>query len=91
MTEISIKTGTVKDAESDGGAELEICDVEGVCCKTTKLNNVPGDDRESGQTDVYTQQTILGDCAKEVNCVHITTSFILLSREVSLVTLKQPN
>ena len=91
MTEISIKTGTVSKGESNCGAELEICNVEGVCCKTSKLNNEPGNDRESGQTDVYTKETIVGDCAKEVNCVHLTTSFILLSREVSLVTLKQPN
>ena len=89
MTETSIKTGTVKYAESDCGVELEICNVEGVCCKTSFLNNKPGDDRESGQTDVYTKETILGACAEKVNYVHLTTSFILLSREVSLMTLKQ--
>ena len=66
MTEISTKTGTLKHAESDCGAELEICNVEGVCCKTSNLNNMPGDDRESGQTDVYTKETILGLCAREV-------------------------
>ena len=66
MTEISIKTGTVKDAESDCGAELEICDDKGKCCKTSFLDNKPGDDRESGQTNVYTKETILGLCAREV-------------------------
>lgn len=65
MTEISTKTGTLKHAESDCGAELEICNVEGVCCKTSHLNN-PRDGRESGQTDVYTKETILGLCAREV-------------------------
>ena len=67
MTEISIKTGLLNHAQSDCGAELEICDVEGVCCKTSKLNNEPGNDRERGQTDVYTDETILGFCAKEVD------------------------
>ena len=66
MTEISIKTGTVDDAQSDCGAELEICNVEEVCCKTSFLDNKPGDDRESGQTNVYTKETILDSCAKEV-------------------------
>ena len=66
MTEISIKTGTVKRGESDCQAELKICDNKGKCCKTSFLNNEPGDDRESGQTDVYTKETILGACANEV-------------------------
>ena len=66
MTEISIKTGTLDHAESDCGAELEICNVEGVCCKTSFLNNEPGDDRGSGQTNVYTKETILDSCAREV-------------------------
>ena len=66
MTEISIKTGTVFDAESDCGAELEICDNKGKCCKTFFLDNKPGDDRESGQTNVYTKETILDSCAREV-------------------------
>ena len=67
MTEISIETDTRNNAESDCGAELEICDIKGFCCKTSKLDNKPGDDRESGQTDVYTDETILGFCAKEVD------------------------
>ena len=66
MAEISIKTGTEKDAESNCGAELEICTVEEVCCKTSSLDNKPGDDRESGQTNVYTKETILDSCAREV-------------------------
>ena len=66
MTEISIKTGTLEDAQSDCAVEMEICGVKGICCQTSHLNNVPEDDRENGQTDVYTNQTILGSCAKEV-------------------------
>ena len=66
MTEITIKTGTEEDAESDCGAELEIRDNKGKCCKTSFLDNKPGDDRESGQTNVYTRETILGACANEV-------------------------
>ena len=75
MTEISIKTGIVKYAESDCGAELEICNVEGVCCKTSKLNNWPGDDREIGQTNVYTREIILGACAEEVKKCSINNLF----------------
>ena len=66
VTEISIKTGTEKHAESDCGAELEICDNKGKCCKTSFLDNKPGNDRESGQTNVYTKETILGLYAREV-------------------------
>ena len=92
MTEISIKTGTRNNAESDCGAELEICNAERVCCKTSKLDNLPGDDRESGKTDVYTNQTILGACAEEVGklCSLFMIMFILLYREVCLVTSKLP-
>ena len=94
MTEISTKTGTLKHAESDCGAELEICNVEGVCCKTSKLNNQPGNDRESGQTDVYTKETVLGACAEEVGKLYSFNNFfdktIKLFREVCLVTLKLP-
>ena len=66
MTEISIKTGTLEDAQSDCALEMEICGVKGICCQTSYLNNVSEDDRENGQTDVYTNQTLLGSCAKEV-------------------------
>ena len=66
MTKISIKTGTLEDAQSDCALEMEICGVKGICCQTSYLNNLSEDDRENGQTDVYTNQTILGSCAKEV-------------------------
>ena len=66
MTEISIKTGTLEDAQSDCAVEMEICGVKGICCQTSYLNNVSEDDRENGQTDVYKNQAILGSCAKEV-------------------------
>ena len=65
MSAISINTGTVANAESDCAAYLKICDNKGICCTTSNLDN-PGDDRVSGQTDVYTKQTILGSCANEV-------------------------
>ena len=66
MAQISIKTGTIEDGNSNSGAQMEICDIKGVCCKTSFLDNEPDDDRESGQTDVYTDHTILGYCAEEV-------------------------
>jgi len=64
VSAISINTGTVANAESDCAAYLKICDNKGICCTTSNLDN-PGDDRVSGQTDVYTKQTILGSCANE--------------------------
>ena len=66
---IAIKTGTVPNAESNCSAVMEICDKDGNCCQTTPngkgLDN-PGTDRESGQTDIYTNTTLLGNCADEV-------------------------
>jgi len=85
VTEISIKTGTVDDAESDCGAELEICNVEGVCCKTSKLDNKPGYDRESGQTDVYTKGTVLGACANEVRKLCLINNFFHFTLQGSLL------
>jgi len=64
VREVAIKTGNIKYAQSDCAADLEICDAQGNCCKTSDLNN-PWNDRESGNTDPYTEQTILGSCAKE--------------------------
>ena len=84
MTEISIETDTRNNAESDCGAELEICDIKGFCCKTSKLDNKPGDDRESGQTDVYTKETILGACAKEVRKLCSFNNFFYSALQGSL-------
>ena len=69
VSSIAIKTGTVKDAGSDCRAVMEICDKDGNCCQTTPdgrgLDN-PGNDREKGQTDTYTDAALLGSCANEV-------------------------
>ena len=78
MTEISIKTGTLEDAQSDCAVEMEICDIKGICCQTSYLNNVSEADRENGQTDVYTNQTILGSCAKEVRMFSVFTKESLI-------------
>ena len=74
MSAISINTGTVANAQSDCAAYLEICDTKGICCTTSNLDN-PGDDRVSGQTDVYTKQTILGACANEVGKTNSIKNF----------------
>ena len=67
---IVIKTGTVPSAESDCRAVMEICDKRGNCCQTNHngkgLDN-PGEDRESGRIDIYTNTTILGNCAEVIN------------------------
>ena len=66
---IVIKTGTTADDESDCRAVMEICDNLANCCITSPdrqgLDN-PGDDRERGQTDVYTSRSVLNSCAQEV-------------------------
>ena len=69
---ISIKTGTGQPAESNARVVVEICDSQGTCCQTSSdgLDN-PGQDRRKGQTDVYTNTAILGNCAQEV--IHILT------------------
>ena len=69
MSSIAIKTGTVPNAQSDCRAVMELCDRQRNCCQTTPngqgLDN-PGNDRESGQTDIYTNTTLLGNCADKV-------------------------
>ena len=72
VSTIATKTGTDGHAESNARVVVEICDSQGTCCQTSSdgLDN-PGQDRENGQTDVYTSTTILGNCAQEV--IHILT------------------
>ena len=67
MSTIATKTGTDQYAGSNARVVVEICDSQGTCCKTS-LNGLdnPGQDRKKGQTDVYTNSTILGNCAQEV-------------------------
>ena len=69
MSTIAIKTGTEKHAASNARVVVEICDSQGTCCQTSSdgsgLDN-PGDDRKKGQTDVYTNSAILGNCAQKV-------------------------
>ena len=72
VSTISTKTGTDQYAGSNARVVVEICDNQGACCQTSSdgLDN-PGQDREIGQTDVYTNQAILDNCAQEV--IHILT------------------
>ena len=69
MSTIAIKTGTEKNAGSNARVVVEICDSQSTCCQTSSdgsgLDN-PGKDRKKGQTDVYTNSAILGNCAQEV-------------------------
>ena len=82
MSSITTKTGTIKDAQSDARAVLEICDKDGNCCQTTPdgrgLDN-PGNDRESGQTDTYTDTALLGNCANEVINTSLWSSEVYIS------------
>ena len=72
MSKISTKTGSYEHSASNARVVVEICDSGGICCQTSSdgLDN-PGQDREIGQTDVYTNQAILDNCAQEV--IHILT------------------
>ena len=71
VSTIAIKTGTSEHDESDCRAVMEICDGDGNCCQTSPdgrgLHN--GNYRAIGQTEVYTNTTILGNCAQEVICM----------------------
>ena len=68
VSTIATKTGTNGHAESNARVVVEICDSQGTCCQTSSdgLDN-PGQDREIGQTDVYTNTADLGNCAQEVH------------------------
>merc|ERR1740123_1168731 len=72
VSTISTKTGTYHYAASNARIVVEICDSQGTCCQTSSdgrgLDN-PGQDRENGQTDVYTNTSILGNCAQEGSLV----------------------
>ena len=67
VSAIATKTGTENNAESNARVVVEICDSQGTCCQTSAdgLDN-PGQDRQGGQTDLYTNTAILGNCAQEV-------------------------
>ena len=81
VSSITTKTGTIKDAQSDARAVLEICDKDGNCCQTTPdgrgLDN-PGNDRESGQTDTYTDTALLGNCANQVINASLWSSVVCI-------------
>ena len=69
VSTIATKTGTITYAGSPIRVLVEICDSQGTCCQTDGLNRKK--DREIGQTDVYTNTAILGNCTQEV--IHILT------------------
>ena len=69
VSTIASKTGTGKYAGSKSRVVAEICDAQGTCCQTSSdgrgLDN-SGEDRQIGQTDVYTDRAILGSCSQKV-------------------------
>ena len=75
VSTIAIKTGTSKYDGSSCRAVMEICDRHGNCCQTSPdgrgLDNLDRRDRMIGQTDIYTNTTILGSCAQEVISIFI--------------------
>ena len=62
VKKVAIKTGTTARAGSEAVATLRICDGLDNCCQTEDLDN-PGDDRVSGQTDVY-EKSLLSTCTQ---------------------------
>ena len=63
VKKIKIKTGTLPHAATDATPNLKICDGLGTCCKTLGLDN-SGNDRPSGQVDVYQAGWQLANCTK---------------------------
>ena len=68
LQEIAIKTGGVAHSGSTCHVVMEVCDGYGWCCQTSSegLDNPGHVDREIGETDIYTNTTILGNCAEAV-------------------------
>ena len=68
MSEISIKTGTESNANSDCKAVMKICDMKNNCCQTTSngggLDDLGKNDREIGQIDSYSDPALLNTCSK---------------------------
>merc|ERR1711934_1310339 len=64
VTEVKIKTGIVAYASTDATPSLKICDGLSACCDTSGLDNY-GNDRPSGQVDVYEAEWQLGNCTEE--------------------------
>ena len=101
MSTIAIKMGDGKWDGSKCRAVMEICDGDGNCCQTSPdgrgLYN--GKYRASGQTDVYSNTTILGNCAEEVISIlilipiitKVTKSIHVISRAAWLVTSSEPS
>jgi len=69
VTTIAVKTGTARYANSSCRAVMEICDAQGNCCRTSEkgqgLDNPGIPDHVHGETDIYTNRTILDNCAQE--------------------------
>ena len=72
VSTIATKTGPNQHDGSTCRAVLEICDSRGHCCQTSADGRglFPGQNREIGQTDVYTNASILGNCTQEVRNLH---------------------
>ena len=83
MSTITTKTTNWRDAGSGARVVAEICDSQGFCCQTASLDN-PGEDRQSGQTDVYTDAAILGNCAQKVVYIWRKVINILKCADISL-------
>ena len=77
MSTIATKTSDRGYAGSKARLVVEICDSHGTCCQTSSdgLDN-PGQYRKSGQTNVYTNTTILGNCAQEVIQVLVNDTLV---------------
>jgi len=62
VSEITIKTGS---DGTDSDIAAKICDRAGVCCETNALDN-SGNDFEVGQTDIFKEKQLLGECSEDV-------------------------
>ena len=66
LKEIAIKTGVDTYDGSGCHAVMNICDAQGKCCHTSNLDNPGHNARRIGETDIFKNTTILGNCITPV-------------------------
>ena len=62
LKSIQTKTGTGENSKSDDKITVRICDGVNSCCETNDLDNPNKNDREEGQTDIFSGKEILNAC-----------------------------
>ena len=64
---IGVKTADIEYADTDADIQLEIYDDSGTSSCTTEVLDNPGThDFQKGNTDVFTDEELLGDCSRVI-------------------------